>query len=164
MPIQSDCLFHIDTAEIAIFCRSNGSATSGPRLRWTRPSRRRVRCNPGTPARACRSQRPRRACRRRPPRGGASRRWPLWTATRAGKEKMVDLESSESGRGLILANRWSDELADDANKAYTKDLGKRNWGRELPALGKLVHSKFNLLEHGVVSTPPAFFKPLSATF
>ena len=40
-----------------------------------------------------------------------------------------DLEAFKAGCGVIVANRWSDELANVADKVYTRDLFKRDLGR-----------------------------------
>lgn len=37
-----------------------------------------------------------------------------------------DLEAFKAGRYVIVANRWSDEFADVADKVYTSDLFKRD--------------------------------------
>ena len=42
-----------------------------------------------------------------------------------GSEVTHDLEAFKAGCDVIVANRWSDELADVADKAYTRDLFKR---------------------------------------
>ena len=39
-----------------------------------------------------------------------------------GSEVTHDLEAFKAGCDLIDANRWSDELADVADKVYTRDL------------------------------------------
>ena len=43
-----------------------------------------------------------------------------------GSEVTHDLEAFKSGCDVIVANRWSDELADVADKVYTRDLFKRD--------------------------------------
>ena len=43
-----------------------------------------------------------------------------------GSEVTRDLESFKSRCDLIVANRWSDELADVAAKVYTRDLFRRD--------------------------------------
>lgn len=43
-----------------------------------------------------------------------------------GSEVTHDLEAFKAGYDVIMANRWSDELADVADKAYTRDLFKRD--------------------------------------
>lgn len=52
-----------------------------------------------------------------------------------GSKATHDLEAFKTGRYVIPANRWSDEFADVADKDYTRDLFKRDWGAERPALG-----------------------------
>ena len=43
-----------------------------------------------------------------------------------GSEVMHDLEVFKAGCDVIVANRWSDDLADVADKAYSRDLFKRD--------------------------------------
>ena len=43
-----------------------------------------------------------------------------------GSEVTHDLEAFKAGCDVIMANRWSDELADVADKVYTRDLFKRD--------------------------------------
>lgn len=43
-----------------------------------------------------------------------------------GSEVTHDLEAFKAGCDVIIANRWSDELADVAHKVYTRDLFKRD--------------------------------------
>lgn len=43
-----------------------------------------------------------------------------------GPEIMHDLGAFKAGCDAIVANRWSDELADVADKVYTRDLFKRD--------------------------------------
>lgn len=43
-----------------------------------------------------------------------------------GSEASRDLEVIKAGCDVIVANRWSDELADVADKVYTRDLFKRD--------------------------------------
>lgn len=43
-----------------------------------------------------------------------------------GSEVTHDLEAIKAGYDVIVANRWSDELADVADKVYTRDLFKRD--------------------------------------
>lgn len=46
-----------------------------------------------------------------------------------GSEVTHDLEAFKAGCNVIVANRWSDELADVADKVYARDLFKRDQGR-----------------------------------
>lgn len=46
-----------------------------------------------------------------------------------GSEVTHDLEAFKAGCDVIVANRWSDELADVADKVYTRDLFKLDQGR-----------------------------------
>ena len=43
-----------------------------------------------------------------------------------GSEVTHDLEAFKAVCDVIVANRWSDELADVADKVYTRDLFKRD--------------------------------------
>ena len=43
-----------------------------------------------------------------------------------GSKVMHDLEVFKAGCDVIVANRWSDDLADVADKVYTRDLVKRD--------------------------------------
>ena len=43
-----------------------------------------------------------------------------------GSEVTHDPEAFKAGCDVIVANRWSDELADVADKVYTRDLFKRD--------------------------------------
>ena len=43
-----------------------------------------------------------------------------------GSEATHDLEDFKAGCDVIVAKRWSDELADVADKVYTRDLFKRD--------------------------------------
>ena len=43
-----------------------------------------------------------------------------------GSEVTHDLEAFKAGCDVMVANRWSDELADVADKAYARDLFKRD--------------------------------------
>lgn len=43
-----------------------------------------------------------------------------------GSEVTHDLEAFKAGCDVIVVNRWSDELADVADKVYTRDLFKRD--------------------------------------
>jgi|GEM_PF-884761 len=52
-----------------------------------------------------------------------------------GSEVTHDLEAFKAGCDVIVANRWSDELADVADKVYTRDLFKRDWGRGAALVG-----------------------------
>ena len=48
-----------------------------------------------------------------------------------GSEVTHDLEAFKAGCDVIVANRWSDELADVADKVYTRDRFKRDSSRYL---------------------------------
>ena len=43
-----------------------------------------------------------------------------------GSEVTYDLEIFKAGCNVIVANRWNDELADVADKVYTRDMFKRD--------------------------------------
>ena len=66
-----------------------------------------------------------------------------------GSEVTHDLEAFKAGCDVIVANRWSDELADVADKVYTRDLFKRDQRRGvLPGSGDIQKSN---LEGGRIS-------------
>ena len=44
----------------------------------------------------------------------------------SGSEVVHGLEGVKVGYDIVIANRWSDELADVADKVYTRDLFKRD--------------------------------------
>lgn len=50
-----------------------------------------------------------------------------------GSEVTNDLEAFEAGCDEIAANRWSDELADVADKVYTRDLLSGTRGDGFPS-------------------------------
>ena len=52
-----------------------------------------------------------------------------------GSEVTHDLEAFNVGCDVIVANRWGDELADVADKVYTRNLLRGTRG-ELPVLGR----------------------------
>lgn len=52
-----------------------------------------------------------------------------------GSKVTHDLEAFKAGCDMIVANRWSDEFADVADKVYTRDLLSGTRGAERPALG-----------------------------
>ena len=45
-----------------------------------------------------------------------------------GSEVTHDLDVFKAGCHVIVANRWSDELADVTDRVYTRDLFKRDFG------------------------------------
>ena len=49
-----------------------------------------------------------------------------------GSEVTHDLEAFKAGFDVIVANHWSDELADVTDKVYTRDLLKRDLGKGVP--------------------------------
>ncbi|MFR3923806.1 MAG: hypothetical protein ACLTXI_00485 [Collinsella sp.] len=51
---------------------------------------------------------------------------PRWTPEFFGSEVTHDLEALKAGCDMIVANRWSDDLADVSDKVYTRDLFKRD--------------------------------------
>lgn len=51
---------------------------------------------------------------------------PMGAAEFSGSEVTHDLEGFKAGCDIVIANRWSDELGDVADKVYTRDLFKRN--------------------------------------
>lgn len=57
-----------------------------------------------------------------------------------GSEVTHDLEAFKAGCDVIVANRWSDELADVGDKVYTRDLLSGTRGERLAALsGSAIH-------------------------
>lgn len=49
-----------------------------------------------------------------------------------GSEVTYDLEGFKERAGVIVANRWSGELADVGEKVYTRDLSGRTRGEGCP--------------------------------
>lgn len=67
-----------------------------------------------------------------------------------GSEVTHDLEAFKAGCDVIVANRWSDELADVADKVYTRGLLKRDFGRVVCDRLGLTYSESTLAEDGGV--------------
>ena len=51
---------------------------------------------------------------------------PRWTRRSSSAPRSPTTLSLQAGCDVIVANRWSDEFADVADKVYTRDLFKRN--------------------------------------
>lgn len=49
-----------------------------------------------------------------------------------GSEVTHDLEAFKADCDVIVDNRWSDELTNEADKVYARDLFKRDQGRGFP--------------------------------
>ena len=84
-----------------------------------------------------------------------------------GFEVTHDLEAFKAGCDVIVANRWSDELADVVDKVYTRDLVKRDQVESGLCSADLAYSKVILPEGGGVSAladtpPPPLFSPISS--
>lgn len=75
-----------------------------------------------------------------------------------GSKVTHDLEAFKAGCDMIVANRWSDEFADVADKVYTRDLFKRDLGRVACNRLGLTYIEVTLAEDGGVGkrryTPP----------
>lgn len=75
-----------------------------------------------------------------------------------GSKVTHDLEAFKDGCDVIVANRWSNELADVGDKVYTRDLFKWDLGRVTCTRLGLTYSEVTLAEGGGVSantdTPP----------
>ena len=56
-----------------------------------------------------------------------------------GSEVTHDLEAFKAGCDMIVANRWSDELADVADKVYTRNLFKAGLGESCRPLETCVY-------------------------
>ena len=67
-----------------------------------------------------------------------------------------DLEAFEAGCNVIVANRWSDDLSDVADKVYTRDLFKRTSYRDI------VTRSFRMAEISMVIG--CFAEPLTGSF
>ena len=57
-----------------------------------------------------------------------------------GSEVTHDLEAFKAGCDVIVTNRWSDNLADVADKVYTRDLFKRDQGSAAVCVGRVPRS------------------------
>ena len=67
-----------------------------------------------------------------------------------GSKVTRDLEALKAGCDMIVSNRWSDEFADVADKVYTRDLLKRDFGRVVCDRLGLTYSESTLAEDGGV--------------
>ena len=65
-----------------------------------------------------------------------------------GSEVTHDLEAFKAGCDVIVDNRWSDELADVADKVHTRDLFKRELGKVACDRLGFTYSEVTLAEDG----------------
>ena len=65
-----------------------------------------------------------------------------------GSKVAHDLEAFKAGCDVIVDNRWSDELADVADKVHTRDLFKRELGKVACDRLGFTYSEVTLAEDG----------------